>query len=208
MRIDRDWSAKTLKLPQSKYIERVLQRFNLNDAKAVSTPLASHFQLSKEQAPKSGEERKFMERVPYASVVGSLMHAMVSTRLDIAHVVGVVSRFMSNPGKHHWEAVKRILRYLKGTSDFSLCFGGPKISLHGYVESDMTGDIDSRRSTTEYVFTLGSAAVSWISRLQKTIALSSTEAEYVAIAEASKDMIWLQSFMKELGKGKENGKFI
>jgi len=206
MRIDRDRSARTLKLSQSKYIERVLERFNMKDAKAVSTPLASHFRLSKDLAPKSEEERMLMEGVPYASAVGSLMYAMVSTRPDIAHAVGVVSRFMSNPGKQHWEAVKWILRYLKGTSDLSLCFGGREISLHGYVDSDMAGDIDGRRSTTGYVFTLGSAAVSWISRLQKTVALSTTEAEYVAITEASKEMIWLQSFMKELGKGQENGK--
>ncbi len=84
----------------------------MRDAKPVRTPLASHFRLSKEQCPETNEEKDFMARVPYASTIGSLMYAMVCTRLDISHAVGVVSRYMSNPGKQHWEAVKWILRYL------------------------------------------------------------------------------------------------
>ena len=96
------------------YVKKVLNKFNMNKAKLVSTPLSSHFKLSKEQSPKTEEERDHMSKVPYASNIGSLMYAMVCTRLNIAHAVGVVSRFMSRPGKQHWEAVKWILRYLKG----------------------------------------------------------------------------------------------
>ena len=84
----------------------------MGNAKPVSTPLASHFRLSKDQSPQTEEERDFMAKVPYASAIGSLMYAMVCTRPDIGHVVAVVSRFMSNPGKAHWEAVKWNLRYL------------------------------------------------------------------------------------------------
>lgn len=116
MRINRDRANGTLKLSQTEYLEKVLKRFNMIDAKPVSTPLASHFRLSKEQSPKTKQEKDFMAKVPYASAIGSLMYAMVCTRPDIAHAVGVVSRFMSNPGKHHWDAVKWILRYLRGTS--------------------------------------------------------------------------------------------
>ena len=141
-----------------------------------------------------------MAKVPYASAIGSLMYAMVSTRPDIAQAVGVVSRYMNNPGKEHWEAVKWILRYLVGTVDVGLCYGGSEIKLQGYVDSDLAGDIDSRRSTTGYVFTLGSAAVSWISQLQKIVSISTTEAEYVAATEACKEMVWMQGFMEELGK--------
>jgi hypothetical protein len=83
------------------------------------------------------------------------MYAMVCTRLDISHVVGIVSRYMKNPGKEHWEAVKWIIEYFKGTSTHALCFGGLDIVLQGYVDSDMAGDKDSRRSTTGYVFTIG-----------------------------------------------------
>ncbi|KAK4584295.1 hypothetical protein RGQ29_022149 [Quercus rubra] len=91
-------------------------------AKPVSTPLGSHFKLSKEQSPKTEEEMDHMNKVPYASSIGNLMYAMVCTRPDITHAVGVVSRFMSRPKKQHWEAVKKILRYLRGSSDTCLCF--------------------------------------------------------------------------------------
>jgi hypothetical protein len=125
---------------------------------------------------------------------------MVYTRPDIAHAVGVVSRYMNNPCKEHWEAVKWILRYLKCTTTHTLCFGGLDTFLQGYVDLDMTGDKDNRTSTTGYVFTIGGTIVSWISKLEKVVALSTTEAEYVAATEASKEMIWLQRFMVELGK--------
>jgi hypothetical protein len=101
-------------------------------------------------------------------------------------------------------AVKWILRYLRGTTTHALCFGGSNIVLQGYVDSDMEGDKDSRRSTTGYVFTVGGTTVSWILKLQKVVALSTMEAEYVAATEASKEMIWLQRFMEELGKKQEN----
>jgi hypothetical protein len=109
MRISRDMTQGTLRLSQAEYIERVLERFNMQSAKAVGTPLGSHFKLSQEQSPKIDAEREYMTKVPYTSVVGSLMYAMVNTRPDIVHAVGVVSRFASNPGKQHWEAVKWIM---------------------------------------------------------------------------------------------------
>jgi hypothetical protein len=87
---------------------------------------------------------------------------MVCTRPDIAHVVGVVSMYMNNPGKEHWEVVKWILRYLRGTATHALCFGGSNIVLQGYVDLDMAGDKDSKRSTTGYVFIVGGTTVSWI----------------------------------------------
>ncbi|PKA59207.1 Retrovirus-related Pol polyprotein from transposon TNT 1-94 [Apostasia shenzhenica] len=106
MRITRDRSDETLKLSQEKYIYKVLERFRVKDAKHISTPLGAHFKLTKKQSPKTNEEREHMTKVPYASAVGSLMYAMVSTIPDISFAVGVVSRFMANPGSEHWEAVK------------------------------------------------------------------------------------------------------
>ncbi|KAK9050872.1 hypothetical protein SSX86_030160 [Deinandra increscens subsp. villosa] len=141
-----------------------------------------------------------MAKVPYASAVGSLMYAMVCTRPDIAHAVGVVSRFMSNPGRGHWEAVKWLLRYLKGTSKMALCFKGKDVVLKGYADADLGGCKQSYKSTTGYVFTVGGTAISWMSRLQKSVALSTTEAEYMAVAEAAKELIWLKNFLDELGK--------
>jgi hypothetical protein len=121
-----------------------------------------------------------MSRVPYSSTIGSSMYVMVCTRLDIAHALGVVSRYMNNPGKELWEAVKWILRYLRGISTHALCFGGSDTIIQGYADSYMAGDKDSRRSTTGYVFTVGGTIVSWILKLQKVVALSTMEAEYVA----------------------------
>jgi ATP-binding cassette subfamily B (MDR/TAP) protein 1 len=171
----------------------------MGNAKPVSTPLASHFRLSKDQSPQTEEEIEFMDKIPYASAIGSLMYAMVCTRPDIGHAVGVVSRFMANPGKAHWEAVKWILRYLRGTKKKYLYFGKGEIKVQGYVDADFAGEVDHRRSTIGYIFTIGTGAVSWISRIQKIVALSTTEAEYVAATEASKELIWLQGLLTELG---------
>jgi hypothetical protein len=124
MRITRDRKNHKLTLSQGEYTEKVLERFRMQNAKPVSTPLDNHFKLTKEMCPKTQEKIEYMSRVPYSSTVGSLMYAMVCTRPDIAHAVGVVSRYMNNPGKEHWEAVKWILRYLRGTTTHALCFGG------------------------------------------------------------------------------------
>jgi hypothetical protein len=205
MKIIRDKASSTLKISQAEYVKKILSKFSMDEAKSVSTPLGSHFKLTKDQSPKTDQEKAYMNKVPYASAIGSLIYAMVCTRPDIAHAVGVVSRYMSNPGKQHWEAVKWILRYLRGTSDMSLCFAGADLKLQGYVDADLAGDVDSRKSTTGFVYTLGGTAVCWASKLQKIVAISTIEAEYVALTEAGKEMVWLQSFLDELGKKNEMG---
>uniref|UniRef100_A0A3Q7IZP5 Reverse transcriptase Ty1/copia-type domain-containing protein n=1 Tax=Solanum lycopersicum TaxID=4081 RepID=A0A3Q7IZP5_SOLLC len=137
--------------------------------KSVSTPLAPHFKLSDAMSPNNETEQEYMSRVPYTNAIGSLMYAMVCTRPDISHAVGVVSR-------------------RKIDSQY----------LVGYCDSDYAGDLDKRRSTSGYVFTIANAPVSWKSTLQSTVALSTTEAEYMAITEASKEAIWLQGLLREL----------
>ena len=112
---------------------------------------------------------------------------------------------MSRPGKQHWEAVKWILRYLKGSSDICLCFTGASLKLQGYVDADFTDNIDSRKSTTGFVFTLGGIAISCASNLQNIVTLSTTEAEYVVATETEKEMIWLHGFLDELGKKQKMG---
>jgi hypothetical protein len=141
-----------------------------------------------------------MSKVRYSSAVGRLMYAMVCTRPYIAHVVGVVSKYMNNPGKEHWMKVKWILRYLRGTTTHALCFRGSNNVLQGYVNSDMESDKDSRRSTIGYVFNVGGTTISWILKLHNIVTRSSIEANYVVATEARKEMIWLQKFMEELGK--------
>ncbi|XP_047319525.1 secreted RxLR effector protein 161-like [Impatiens glandulifera] len=169
-------------------------------AKPIDTPSASNAHLSVVCAPKSSQEKEYMSHVPYASAVGSLMYAMVCTRPDLAHAVSVVSRFMGDPGKEHWKAVKRIFRYLRGTSDIGLSYGGDSQCLvSGYSDSDYAGDVDSRRLMTGYVFTLGGSVVSWKATLQPTVTLSTTEAEYMALTEAAKEGIWLKGLVSDLG---------
>ena len=158
----------------------------MNEAKPVSTPLGSHFKLSKEQSLKTKEERDHMSKVPYASAVSSLMYAMVCTKLDMAHAVKFISRYMSRPRKQHWEAVKWILRYLRGSTDTCLYFTGASLKLQGYVDVDLASDIYSRKCTTRFVFTLGGTTISWSSYIQKIVALSTTIAKYVAAIEAAK----------------------
>ena len=108
---------------------KVFQHFSIENAKAVSTPLPGHLKLTIEMCPKTQEEENKMSKVPYASAIGSLMYAMVCTRLDIAHVVRVISKYMSHLGIEHWNVVKCILRYLRGTSSKCLHFGDSTIAL-------------------------------------------------------------------------------
>ncbi|RDX90095.1 hypothetical protein CR513_28079, partial [Mucuna pruriens] len=145
-------------------------------AKVVSNPLVTHFKLSSRHNPSNEVEKTNMSRVPYASIVGSLMYAMVCTKPDIVHVVHTVRRFLSNQN-----AVKWILGYLHGTCDLRLCFGGDKPMLVGYSNSDMVEDIDSKKSTLGYLIKFVGGVVTWQSKLQKCVALSTTKAEFIAI---------------------------
>jgi hypothetical protein len=107
---------------------------------------------------------------------------------------------MANPRPEHWEAMKWIFRYLKGTSATTLCLKRGDVVLQGFVDADLGGDLDRRKSTSGYVFTLNGTALSWMSRLTKCVELSTTEAEYLAISEAGKEMVWLLNFFQEIGK--------
>ncbi|RVW35631.1 Retrovirus-related Pol polyprotein from transposon TNT 1-94 [Vitis vinifera] len=175
----------------------------MGKAKPVSSPLISHLKLSSKQSPSSEKEKKNAKGALCISREGSLMYSIVCMRPDIAHVVGVVSRFLSNPSKEHWAVVKRILRCLRGTSKACLCFGTNKLVLIGCTNVDMARDVDSRKSTSGYLITFSGRAVSWQSKLQKCIALSTTEVEYIAITEASKELLWMKKFLQELGLQQE-----
>ncbi|MCO5578552.1 hypothetical protein L7F22_032395 [Adiantum nelumboides] len=132
-----------------------------------------------------------MEKVPYSSAIDSLMYAMVSTRSDIAFAVEVVSRYMANSRKNHWEAVKHVLRYLKGLASKCLRFGNNDASKVEYTDLDYAGCVDTRRSTFGYVFLFAKTVVSWRSYLQNCTLSSTTEAKYVAVSSSSKEVVWL-----------------
>ncbi|GJW84275.1 retrovirus-related pol polyprotein from transposon TNT 1-94 [Tanacetum coccineum] len=200
MEIIRDRKHGKLFLSQKSYIEKIISRFDMSSAKSVNTPSSANFRLSTTCAPQTQAEIEYMSRIPYASAVGSLMYVMVCTRPDIALAMGVVSRYMAHPRKEHWNAVKRIFRYLKGTSDIGLIYGGEREYLvSGYSDSDYAADLDARRSLTGYVFTIGNSVVSWKATLQPYVALSTTEAEYMALTEATNEGIWLKGLIEDHG---------
>lgn len=178
------------------------------DAKSVTTPLGGHLKLCTTQSPETVEERLDMEKYPYANVVGSIMYSMISTRPDLAYSLSMVSRFMSNPGLAHRQALKWILRYLRSSMGLGLLYKKYEEkdddNIIGYADSDHGGCLDSRRSMTAYIFTIYGNIVSWKASLQKVIATSTTEAEYVAITEAVKEGLWLKGFLGELLQQKES----
>ena len=135
----------------------------------------------------------------YQVVVGNLLYLSTKTRSDMAYAVSCVARFCTKPIKEHWTGVKRILRYLKGTNKFGLIYReDTPVAITGYSDADWAGDVGDRKSTSGYVFLLGGAAISWKSSKQTCVALSTAEAEYVALAAAAQEAIWLQQLMGDL----------
>lgn len=160
-------------LHQHGYACRVLEKFRIIDCNSVATPSDQHQKLASVDYPKR-------ESFPYREAIGSLMYLAVATRPDISFAVNYASRFMEKPAEVHVNAVKRILKYLKATADFGILFKNIKIIFFGFSDADYAGDLDSRRSTLGYVFMLGDSAISWCSERQKSVALFTTESEYVS----------------------------
>ncbi|GER47805.1 gag-pol polyprotein [Striga asiatica] len=198
IRLIRDRKKRMLCLSQSSYIDTVLARFSMQDSKKGMLPFRHGIPLSKEMSPKTSKEIEEMKTVPYASAVGSLMYAMLCTRPDISYAVGMVARYQSNPGREHWSAVKHILKYLRRTKEYMLVYRAGSLLPLGYSDSDFQSDKDESKSTSGYVFTLGSGAISWRSAKQKCVADSTMEAEYIAASEAAKEAVWLRNFLVDL----------
>ncbi|GJV67261.1 retrovirus-related pol polyprotein from transposon TNT 1-94 [Tanacetum coccineum] len=148
MSIIRDKTKDTLRLSREKYIRKVLEKFNMNDAEARCQPLVFHIKLNKKQAPKTKASLQRMAKVLYTLAVDSVMYAMVCTRPDIAHAVGLGSRFMSNPEREHWETVKWLLCYLKGSLEATLCFSRKEVVLEGFSDSNYGCCLNLGKSTT------------------------------------------------------------
>jgi hypothetical protein len=155
IRILRDRSRGILGLSQRSYSDTVLDRFSMKDSKPGDTPISKGDKFSLKQCPSTDPEKAEMRKFPYASAVGSLMYAQVCTRPDLAFIVGVLGRYLSNPGIQHWTAVKRVMRYLKRTKDFMLTYRkSDNLEIIGYSDSDFAGCPDSQRSTSGYIFLL------------------------------------------------------
>ena len=194
LQVDRNRAARTLKIHQARYLQTILERFGMADCNAVSTPLDPNIKLvplPENEAPAD---------VPYAAAVGSLMYAAVGTRPDIAFAVQTLSQFSSRPSNTHWTAVKHVFRYLKGTTDVGITYSGnTNLELIGFSDADWAQSQADRRSVSGYAFKLADGTVSWSSKKQPTVALSTMEAEYIALSHAAKEAIWLRRLLTELG---------
>ncbi len=189
-----------IELDQTNYIKDILKRFGMECCKSIGNPSDVNQKLSNEMSSEviTDEERN---KIPYQQAVGSLLYLAQCTRPDIVYAVNDVSRFNSNYKTAHWKAVKRIFRYLKGTMDTKLKFEKDQnFEIRGYSDADWASDVDKRRSCTGYLFKLSNGAITWSSKRQQTVALSSTEAEYMAMSSATQEALWLKQLAEELDK--------
>ena len=204
MQVTRDRRRRQLTLSQSSYCEKIMKECRMEGLNATATPMEEGF-LRQLSAKETTVQQKADERT-YQRAIGQLQYLACGTRPDIAFAVGVLGRFRNQPLIEHWNAIKRVFRYLSGTKDLCLRYGmnkeapggGERIGLCGYSDSDFAGDTQDRKSTGAYVFTLGGAAVTWSSKKQRTTATSTTEAEYMALFEAGKEAQWLRQMVRVL----------
>ena len=195
IRVRRHKAKGLLHLGQEKYADAILRRFNMETSKGVDVPLPTGTRFQ----PSDGSQATEQEVVPYRAAIGCLMYLMTSTQPDLASAIQSLSKFLSNPGRDHWEGLKRVMRYLNKKKKLGLLYlKQKKIEIVGYCDSDGGECQDTRRSISGYVFMLGGAAISWSSKRQQTVALSSCEAEYMAATLAVKEALWEQNFLEEL----------
>lgn len=193
--ISHDLEKSQVFLHQTSYIKRVLKRFNMSEAKGAATPLPVGHELNQQITLNT----PIMTDVPYAEAIGSLMYCAYATRPDITQVLSILSKYNSCPREAHWQAVKRVLRYLQATANYGLTYtkvDRPEILC--YTDSDWAGDQENRRSTSGMVTFIAGGPISYKSQQQPVVALSSTEAEYIAASIATKELVWLKRFLEEL----------
>ncbi|GJW82703.1 hypothetical protein Tco_0155848 [Tanacetum coccineum] len=174
----------------------------MENSKRGTIPMQEKLKLSKSQGASTPAEIRRMQNIPYASAVGSIMYAVRCTRPDVAFAQNITSRFQQNPGDEHWTAVKNILKYLRNTKDMFLVYGGDmkrELRVSCYTDAGYLTDADDMKSQTGYVFVLNGGAVDWKSTKQSIFATSSTDAEYIAAFDASKEAVWIRKFISGLG---------
>lgn len=198
--IKRNRERKTITLKQSGYIRNVLKRFNMTEANTSSIPADPSVRLSKEQCPKLKEEIEECSRIPFREAVGSLLFVATVTRPDILYAVNQASQFLTNWGQEHWTALKKIMRYLKKTVEYGITFSksNGNCKVIGYTDADYAGNVDTRKSTSGYIFLYNKSPITWSSQQQRVVALSTTEAEYIALALGTQEALWLRSVLSDL----------
>lgn len=196
MAITRDRSNHTIYLDQQKYTRDILTRYGMEKCNGSQTPYVHNSKLLQVMSPPTPDQLQH----DYQSMVGSLIFLAVSTRPDISYAVAQVSRFASKPQKEHFDAIKRILRYLQATSQYRLQLGGSIAKLVGYSDADYANsDFDRRRSISGYAFYLGSGVISWSCKFQSIVAQSTAEAEYVAMSAATNEAVYLKTLLQSIG---------
>jgi hypothetical protein len=193
MEVIRDRAKQTLMIRQTSYIDQVLARFGMSDCRPVDTPIQGVLTRLEDGEPDC----------EYSSIVGSLLYAAIVTRPDISYAVHVLGRHVQSEGDEHRKAAKRVLRYLQGTRELGITYGGGSAEkdpeLVGYSDADDGGDVNTRLSTSAYVFMLAGGCISWASKLQRLVTLSTAESEYVALSLAVQEAIYLRQLVNELG---------
>jgi len=201
VKFDRD--GNTMKLSQAAYVERVLERFGMSESRPAPTPMVQDFTNISSRLASSEEERLEMAKVPYRQAVGSLLYLARHTRPDICFAVSALCRVAHDPGRHHWVAAKRIMRYLRATPHHGVPLGDvdeTKGALVAYSDADWAGDATDRKSTSGYLIMLHGAVVAWRSSKQTIVALSSTEAEYVALSDCCRVVARVRNLLNALGE--------
>ncbi|MCO5563124.1 hypothetical protein L7F22_016760 [Adiantum nelumboides] len=190
--IEVSWLKKgDIFISQQKYLHSILDRFGMISSKPVSTPMESTLKLTNEHGVP-------YDATLYRQLIGSLIYLTI-TQPDTCFAVNTLAQFMQAPKVSHWIAAKRVLRYLKGTPSLGILYGGDMINIHGYSDSDYTANLVDRKSISGNAFFLDTGAISWSSKKQNTISLSSTEAEYKSLTTSACESIWLQRCLQELG---------
>ncbi|UYV64139.1 hypothetical protein LAZ67_2006688, partial [Cordylochernes scorpioides] len=189
----------SISIDQERYIEELLAKYRMKEAKPISTPMDSNSKLTKISSIEG--ENEPVKKVEYQSLIGSLIYLSVSTRPDIAYAVSALGQFSNDPRRQHWNAAKRVLRYLKGTSCLRITYRKSNEALHGYVDADWGGNLVDRKSHTGIVYFLARGPIAWESKKQQTVTLSSTESEYIALCEAGKEAVYLRALLDEMGFG-------
>ena len=199
MRVQQDLEKGTIRLTQRPYWEHVINRFSLEGLTPRNTPLPTGIILDNDMSPKTDSEKKEMDDKPYRSLLGCVMWGQLATRPDLSFAVSLLSLFQSNPGKDHWSALLHVVGYIKNTLDYGLTYTRDSdLSPTAFVDADYGGCRDTRRSTSGYVFMMAGGVVSWSSKRQATVALSTVEAEYVAMSRCAQQMVWMQSWLDEV----------
>ena len=199
--IDYDLNKGILKLSQTKYLTKVLERFNISNKTPKYTPLKANIKLVPYKGTAKETEIKWFQ-----AAIGSLLYLAIVTRPDIAYSVILLAKFASNPSLEHRDAVNNIFNYLSKTINLGIIYNKDNnISyISGHCDADYAGDIASAKSTSGYVFYIANGPITWKSKLQSIIAQSTTEAEYIAINIAAKEAVYIKSLLKELGHYKQN----